>query len=128
MGPVSRREWMGGLGAGFLAGGGMSASDHAMAAEGSGTSGPLALKEFQPKSMLHVKTTRVERARFPVIDVHSHLSWTSKSQHGVAVGEDVTILIAAREAVAVMDRKNVKTMINLTGGHGKGLARTIAAF
>jgi predicted TIM-barrel fold metal-dependent hydrolase len=106
----------------------MSASDHAIAAPGGGTSGPIALKDFQPKSMLHVKKTRVERARFPVIDVHSHLSWTSKSQHGVAVGEEVTLLIAAKDAVAVMDRKNVKAMVNLTGGHGKGLAKTIAAF
>src|SRR5262249_8010543 len=112
MGLLSRREGMGGLGAGFLAGGGMSASRQAIAAPGGGTTGPLALKDFQPKSMLHVKTTSVPRSRFPVIDVHSHLSWTSKSQHGVAVGEDVTVLIAARDAVAIMDRKNVKAMVN----------------
>jgi predicted TIM-barrel fold metal-dependent hydrolase len=119
---------MGGLGAGILAGGGMAASDDVAAAAPAGGGASLVLKDFQPKSMLHAKETSVPRARFPVIDVHSHLSWTSKSERGVAQGEDVTLLIAAKDAVALMDRKNVKAMVNLTGGHGQGLAKTIAAF
>jgi len=36
---------------------------------------PLDLSEFEPESMLEVKRTRVERARFPVIDLHAHLSF-----------------------------------------------------
>jgi hypothetical protein len=35
---------------------------------------PLRLTEFEPKSMLHVKETSVPRARFPVIDFHTHVS------------------------------------------------------
>src|SRR5262249_18400637 len=37
---------------------------------------PLALEDFQPRSMLHVAEHRVERARYPVIDVHAHFSWS----------------------------------------------------
>ncbi|MGH9661583.1 MAG: hypothetical protein ACRD96_23750, partial [Bryobacteraceae bacterium] len=35
----------------------------------------LPLEEYVPKSMLHVAQTRVERARFPLVDVHTHLTW-----------------------------------------------------
>jgi hypothetical protein len=34
----------------------------------------LLLKDFRPKSMLHVKQTSVLRARFPVIDMHPHVN------------------------------------------------------
>ena len=34
----------------------------------------LALEEFQPKSMLVVPENPVPRAKYPVIDVHTHLS------------------------------------------------------
>ncbi len=32
---------------------------------------PLNLADYEPKSMLQVRETRVERARFPVIDIHT---------------------------------------------------------
>jgi hypothetical protein len=38
----------------------------------------LELKDFQPKSMLHVPVTQITRAKFPVIDVHTHLSFAAK--------------------------------------------------
>ena len=34
----------------------------------------LALEDFQPKSMLVADQHPVERAKFPIIDVHTHLS------------------------------------------------------
>ena len=43
----------------------------------------LALDDFQPRSMLHVPATKVERSRFPVIDVHTHLSFAAGHQNGV---------------------------------------------
>ena len=43
-------------------------------------SGSLPLTEFEPKSMLHVKETHVARARFPVIDFHTHVSPRPGSQ------------------------------------------------
>lgn len=36
-------------------------------------SAPLTLPEFKPRSMLEVPEHPVARARFPVIDVHTHL-------------------------------------------------------
>ena len=119
--PVSRRQWLGGLAAGVVAGMGRTS-----AAEP--PRGPLALQDFEPRSMLHVPETKVLRARFPAIDTHTHLSDTTKGDKGVPVGEEMTLLIAARDAVALMDRKNVRAMVNLTGGHGAGLEKTLAAF
>ena len=37
-------------------------------------SAPLPLTQFKPKSMLNVGETRVQRARFPVIDYHNHVT------------------------------------------------------
>ena len=127
---VSRRQLLCGLGAGVLAGGGVTLGGRSTpSAEGAPAPGaPLALKDFEPKSMLHVPETRVPQARFPVIDVHAHLSGTTHRDKGVAVGEEVSVWISAKDALAVMDRKNVRTMVNLTGGHGAGLEKSIAAF
>jgi len=72
--------------------------------------------------MLHVPETRVEKPRFTVIDVHTHLT-SSRSN-----GEEVDFHSSAAEALAVMDRKGVKAMVNLTGGNGKGLERVLDAF
>jgi predicted TIM-barrel fold metal-dependent hydrolase len=94
--------------------------------------GGLLLKDFEPRSMLHVKETRVERARFPVIDAHTHLTFArsafSRKEDDVAPRGEVEVLIAAKDALAVMDRKNIRTMVNLTGGRAKGLEESIAAF
>ena len=38
----------------------------------------LLLKDYQPKSMLHVPETHVPRSRFPNIDFHTHLSWIDR--------------------------------------------------
>jgi predicted TIM-barrel fold metal-dependent hydrolase len=78
--------------------------------------------------MLHVAETRVLRSRFPAIDVHTHLSETARDEKGVPVGEEVKLLAAAKDVVAVMDKKNLRAMVNLTGGHGAGLEKTLAAF
>jgi len=71
---------------------------------------PLALPDFEPKSMLHVPETHVERARFPVID------------------EAMRTIATPAELLAVMDRRNVQTMVNLTGGVGSGLAESVRTF
>jgi predicted TIM-barrel fold metal-dependent hydrolase len=89
---------------------------------------PLPLKHFQPRSMLHVADHKVLRARFPVIDVHAHLSWTKQGSGGVFRGEEMTFLATPAQLLEVMDRKNVHTMVNLTGGMGAGLAQTIRYF
>jgi predicted TIM-barrel fold metal-dependent hydrolase len=89
---------------------------------------PLALSEFQPKSMLHVRETRVAHPRFPVIDVHAHLSFLATSKHGVSLGEKMHYPAPPEEILAVMGRKNIQTMVDLTGGVGKGLEEVIRKF
>jgi predicted TIM-barrel fold metal-dependent hydrolase len=72
--------------------------------------------------MLHVPETKVPRSRFPVIDFHTHLSWTSELK--AAAGPKM--LATPEEALAVMDRKNIQTLVNVTGGAGAELEKNIA--
>src|SRR5512143_4066075 len=111
-----------GLGGGLPLAAAASAS-----APAEGKPGTLALSDFEPRSMLHVAETRVEKPRFAVIDVHTHLTFANRSDAEVG-SETITALIAAKDALAVMDRKGIRTMVNLTGGTGKGLEQTLAAF
>jgi predicted TIM-barrel fold metal-dependent hydrolase len=86
---------------------------------------PLELKDFQPRNMLKVASTRVPRARFPVIDFHTHLGFRAKSVSGVAHGEEMKFRAPAAELLKTMDAVNLQTMVNLTGGVGTGLERSI---
>ena len=75
--------------------------------------------------MLTVPATRVPRARFPAIDFHTHVSFSAQSKGGVALGEGRRFLAPPSELLPVMDRVNLRAMVNLTGGVGKGLQETI---
>jgi predicted TIM-barrel fold metal-dependent hydrolase len=71
--------------------------------------------------MLHAAETHVPRSRFPLIDFHTHLTWS-----GELSGKDEVKLIEKPEALLpVMDRKNIHTMVNLTGGYANGLNESI---
>ncbi len=125
--PLDRRQWLSralAAGAGLL-GAGRAAQAQFRDPAPAPAEQPLALADFQPRSMLHVAETKVPRARFPVIDVHTHLGWRAKSTGGVASGEEMRFLATAQDLMAVMDRRNVRTMVNLTGGVGAGLAASI---
>ncbi len=116
---ITRRDCLAGFG---LAGGafhGVRRPSAAQAPEGR-TPARLDITEFQPRSMLHLPATRVERARFPVIDVHTHLGFSGREGMSFAAAPDALL--------PVMDRKNVRTMVNVTGGVGKGLAESVARF
>src|ERR1700757_4139150 len=89
---------------------------------------PLQLKDFEPRSMLHVPETKVPRARYPVIDIHTHLSSKAKHAGGVGVGEEMEYFAAAGDLLPLMDRKNIRIMVNLTGGVGKGLEEAIRRY
>jgi predicted TIM-barrel fold metal-dependent hydrolase len=130
---INRRRWLQALGlalgasarprsVGALAG----LQDDAKPQPASGS--PLPLVDYEPKSMLKVRETRVERARFPVIDVHTHISVSAKSDNGVDIGAQRTYLGQPSELLAVMDRKNLRTMVNLTGGFEAGLTEVIAKY
>jgi predicted TIM-barrel fold metal-dependent hydrolase len=82
---------------------------------------PLALKDYQPKSMLHVPETHVPRSRFPNIDFHTHLSWVERKGNAEVILNTAT----PTEALQVMDAKNIRIMVNLTGGYGTLLEETV---
>jgi len=130
MSPLDRRAWLKGVAALTLVRGrpAEAAAEDPPTPIPPGKAGPLALEDFEPRSMLHVPETKVLTPRFPVIDVHSHLGQTARSEKGVFLGEEAKFLITAREALALMDRKGVRAMVNVTGGHGAGLERSLQAF
>ncbi|MGO9087745.1 MAG: amidohydrolase family protein [Terriglobales bacterium] len=124
---INRRQWL--YGAGLMAG--AAAQSGRGLAMSSGESQEtqhrgLDLAEFVPTSMLHVHESRMERARFPLIDFHTHITTSAKSEKGVALASDRKFLGSAEELLAVMDRKNIRAMVNLTGGYDKGLGEAIA--
>jgi predicted TIM-barrel fold metal-dependent hydrolase len=88
----------------------------------------LDLADFQPISMLHVPETKVPRSRYPVIDIHAHLSIRANSKQGVGIGEEMEFLSTPELLLPTMDRKNIRLMVNLTGGSGKGLVEAIHKF
>jgi predicted TIM-barrel fold metal-dependent hydrolase len=71
----------------------------------------LLLKDYHPKSMLHVKETPVLRAKFPVIDMHQHVN------DARGLGDPVP----PKELVERMDQLNIKTIVILTGAWGDQL-------
>ncbi len=129
MSEMDRRRWLESVG--LLAAAGVFptpvSSAQLKSPEGSGKM-KLDLADFQPKSMLHVPETKVPRSRHPVIDIHTHLSIRAKSVNGVGIGEKMEFLATPESLLPVMDRKNIRIMVNLTGGSGKGLTEAVEKF
>jgi predicted TIM-barrel fold metal-dependent hydrolase len=122
MSTINRRQWLarfaaGGLGVGAAA----FASRNSRSNSQEQNKALLPLKDYEPRSMLHVAETRVERASFPVIDFHTHLSFTDRN----AKPEKSLPRAKREEVLPVMDRRNVRTMVNLTGGYGAALEQSI---
>lgn len=88
----------------------------------------LELSEYEPRSMLHVKETIIQQARYPVIDIHTHLSFSAKSQHGVSIAPERRYLAKPEELLVVMKRCNVRALTNLTGGYAEGLVDCVNRF
>ncbi|HEY3836546.1 MAG TPA: amidohydrolase family protein [Bryobacteraceae bacterium] len=117
---MNRREWMA-LGAGALAArqaAGQAAPQSSNAALPK--DGGLPLEQFQPKSMLHVPETHVPRSRYPVIDFHTHITSGRGNPPAMHFSMDPA------NCLAVMDRKNIRTMVSLTGSYGDALREAIA--
>ena len=55
----------------------------------------LLLDDFQPKSALHVPEHRIEKPRFPVIDFHTHLTWSGRTADGRNDAEAITTIVPA---------------------------------
>jgi len=78
--------------------------------------------------MLEVQQTAVARSRYPAIDVHTHITASAKQVAGVSLAAERVYLGTFEELLPVMDRRNVQSMVNLTGGYGQGLVETVARY
>jgi predicted TIM-barrel fold metal-dependent hydrolase len=124
---MNRRQWLYGMG--LMAGAGTQMGGAAVRApEDKSKPAPLDLSQYEPKSMLQVHESHVQRAKFPVIDFHTHISLSTQSEKGVELSPDRQYLGTPQELLAVMDRKNIRTMVNLTGGYEKGLVEAVAKY
>src|ERR1051325_10880434 len=74
----------------------------------------ILLKEYRPKSIYHIPEHHVEKAKFPVIDVHTH----------VYAGDDA----AVEKWVKTMDEVGLEKSIILSGNVGDKLDTVIARF
>ena len=128
---INRRQWLGALGL-TIGASAHSKMAHAIsrdaAPQESSAGQPLALADYEPQSMLHAQETHVERAAFPVVDVHTHITVSAKSKNGVGLAAARTYLGQPDELLAVMDRKNIRAMVNLTGGYDDGLVEVISRY
>jgi uncharacterized protein len=75
----------------------------------------ILLKDFQPDPALHAVAHEIHRAKFTVIDVHTH------TNDAVGIGDRVD----PQEMIARMDRLNIKTIVILTGLWGDKLQTII---
>ena len=76
----------------------------------------LSIREYKPKSTLVVPAHPVPRAKYPVVDVHSHHPRLTAAGYA--------------EVVREMDALNLRVLVNLSGGSGeelKGMIGMIAA-
>jgi len=130
---ISRRQWLQALGL-SLGASAHSSAVLAITAPGQENQQPsssgqrLDLTDYEPKSMLQVRETRVERARFPVVDTHTHISFSAKSENGIELAPERNYLGTAEELLAVMERKNLRAMVNLTGGFDNGLVGAVTKY
>lgn len=85
----------------------------------------LLLADFQPRSMLQVPVTNLTRAKFPAIDMHTHLAQVF-SRPGA---EDSPLRGTPPEQFAKiiewMDEMNIQTLVNFTSRAGKQLERNM---
>lgn len=88
-------------------------------------SASLRLVDYEPRSMLCVPKTHVTRARYPVIDIHTHITFAVRNKNGVPLSAARTYTATPADLLAVMDRRNLRSMVNLTGGYGSGLKETV---
>ena len=124
---ISRRQWLYGMG--LVAGSGTQVGRALdTGAKREAPPAPLELSRYEPRSMLQVHGSHVERSRFPVIDFHTHISGSTQSERGVELSPDREYLGTPQELLAVMERKNIRAMVNLTGGYDNGLTEAVAKY
>ncbi len=118
--PPSRRSF---LAAGLASGAAAPACSQTDTEAGADTR--LALADFQPRSMLVTEENRVESARFPAIDVHTHVSSVFRRQPGPGDSLQGNPGERLDQITQWMDRLNLRMLVNLTGGTGDVLQHTL---
>lgn len=114
---MNRRQLLYGTGVGLVAGATARAGVvHAGSEDVKAQPKQLNLADYEPTSMLQVRKTHVERSRFPVIDIHTHITIAELVQE------------RPEALLSVMDRKNIRAMVNLTGGYDKVLAENVVRY
>ena len=89
-------------------------------------SAKLYLEDFQPKTMMKSGQHPVPKAKYPVIDVHTHVSAVfGKSWAPAAGGPDAHQTDDVAKVLRIMDDLNLRTLVNLTGRWGDDLKRNI---
>jgi predicted TIM-barrel fold metal-dependent hydrolase len=98
----------------------LAATQDTLSAQSAARSEPckLPLADFQPRSMLVAPEHKVAKARYPAIDAHTHVGGAIRRASAGGLG--------LPQIVRWMDELNLRTMINLTGGHGAALEHNIA--
>jgi Amidohydrolase len=120
----------------FISSAGLASLAPATASQGAApTSGPpkIYLNEYEPKSMLALPEHQLRRARYPVIDVHTHVShifgaeiFGAPRQSAPPPRDMGSARERLNESVRAMDQLNLKMAVALTGGTGAALARNIS--
>ena len=77
----------------------------------------LKLRDWQPRSMMKAKVTRIDKPKFPVIDAHNHLGG----------GKRLLTPDRVKRYLAEMDAAGVRAVVNLDGRWGQRLRETLAA-
>ena len=113
---MNRRDCLKGFGAAAVWGG------EEAPAQTKSTAADLPLVDYQPRGMLHVHETHVARARYPLIDFHTHLTFGPN----LKPGDRIVFSETPENLLALMDRKNIHTLVDLTGGVGNGLKESNA--
>jgi predicted TIM-barrel fold metal-dependent hydrolase len=88
----------------------------------------LALVNYEPKSMLQVQETHIPRSRYPLIDIHTHLCFSAKTVNGIPMSPERKFYESPLQLLTVMDRKNIRSMVNLTGGYDTGLVEAVKQY
>ena len=70
------------------------------------------IEEYQPKSTLVTPQHQIDRAKYPFVDIHSH-HWNPTAEH-------------VDQVLKEMDTINLRVLVNLSGGTGEELKKTIA--
>lgn len=91
----------------------------------SAESSTLALTDFEPKSMLKVPVTEITRAKFPVIDAHTHVAGVFRRKPAADSPLQGTPAEQFVQIVRWMDEMNIKLMVNYTTDAGERLDQNL---